>query len=95
MSVKKESTVFQSHIIGVSIQSPPFFANFSLSSSYWLLFLSSGAGIGLYGGIGLASKCCTNCWTFLFGVGIGVLLLGVGVGRLASSFVQNFGVHCL
>ena len=44
-------------------------------------FFILGAGIGLYGGIGLASKYCINCRTFLLGVGIGVLLLGAGIGR--------------
>ena len=37
-------------------------------------FFVVGAGIGLYCGIGLASKYCINCRTFL-------LLLGAGIGR--------------
>ena len=65
-------------------------------------FFVLGAGMGLYGGIGLSSKYCINCRTFLLGVGIGVLLLGAGIecasppppppsgpgiGRFASSLI--------
>ena len=48
-------------------------------------FFILGAGIGLYGGTGLASKYCINCRTFFLGVGIEVLFHGAGIERLASS----------
>ena len=59
-------------------------------------FFVLGTGIGLYGGIGLASKYCISCRTFLLGVGIGILLLGAGIGR---SFFPHFNqilefTHC-
>ena len=41
--------------------------------------------MGLCDGMALFSKYRINCLTLIFlGAGIGVLLLGVGVGRLAS-----------
>lgn len=51
-------------------------------------FFVLGARIGLYGGIGAALKYCTNCRTFLLGVGI-ELLLGEGIGR--ASPLPNSG----
>ena len=48
-------------------------------------FFVLGTGIGLYSGIGLASKYCINCRTFLPGVGIGFLLLGTGIGHASPS----------
>ena len=49
-------------------------------------FFVLGAGIGLYGGMGLFSKNLINCLTPIFrGAGTGILLLEVGIGRLASS----------
>ena len=48
-------------------------------------FFVLGAGIRLYGGMGLFSKYRINCLTPIFrGAGTGILLLGVGIGRLAS-----------
>ena len=60
---------------------PSFFINFILGDRTVLFFFVLGAGIGLYGGIGLASKYCINCRAFLLGVGMGILLLGAGIGR--------------
>ena len=49
-------------------------------------FFVLGAGIDLYGGIGLASKYCINCRTFILGVGTGVLLLGARRGSRSTPY---------